>query len=240
MVSPLNTVPKKGPQGSRHVILDLSFPKGSSVNDHIPKDYYLGEYNKLHLPSVDNLVSLVKKEGTGCMLFERDLKHAYRQIPVDPGDIHVLGYTHKGHIYYDMVLPMGMRSSCQACQRVTNAVAYAFRSSGHDIVNYIDDLAGEVSPSLAPVAFQLLGDLLHDLGLLESKEKACAPATSMEFLGIRFDTDAGTLTIPPDKLLDIKSLLVNWSNKVHASKHEVQSIVGSLNFLAGVYFCLDF
>ena len=45
VVSPLNSVPKKD-SNERRVILDLSFPKGTSINDAIPKYYYLGEYCK--------------------------------------------------------------------------------------------------------------------------------------------------------------------------------------------------
>ena len=35
-VSPLNTVPKKSSE-DRRIILDLSYPKGNSVNDYISK-----------------------------------------------------------------------------------------------------------------------------------------------------------------------------------------------------------
>ena len=67
VVSPLNTVPKKD-SSDRRVVLDLSFPMGESVNDAIPKDSYLGIPGRLHLPSVDSLVELVKKQGVGCLL----------------------------------------------------------------------------------------------------------------------------------------------------------------------------
>ena len=186
----------------------------------------------LHLPSVDSLVDMVKDKGLGCLLYKQDLKQAYRQIPVDPGDIHVLGYMFQGHLYFDRVLPMGLRSSCQACQRVTNAVAYAFGELGFGLVNYIDDLAGAESQDRAEEAFASLGSLLDDLGLGESLNKACSPSTAMSFLGIQFDTVSGTLSIPQDKLQEICDLLKEWLGKVSASRKEVQSLMGSLNFLA--------
>jgi len=190
--SPLNSVAKKD-CSERRFILDLSFPKGASVNDGIPKDVYLGECVKLQLPSVDKLVELVREKGQGCLLFKRDLKKAYRQIPVDPGDVHRLGFRWKGHLYCDRVLPMGLRSACQACQRVTNGVAYAFRQEGYAIVNYIDDFAGAEVTDRAQGAYDRLGSLLSELGLSESKAKACPPSTSMSFLGVLFDSGAGTL-----------------------------------------------
>ncbi len=61
----------------RRVIVDLSFPKGSSVNDGINKGTYLGESMKYEYPKVDDLVELVRLKGTGCALFKQDLKRAY-------------------------------------------------------------------------------------------------------------------------------------------------------------------
>ena len=74
MLSPLNSAPNADNQ-ERWVIVDLSFPKGSSVNDGIKKGEYLGEPIKLEYPKVDDLVNIIKNKG-------RDLKCAYRQIPV--------------------------------------------------------------------------------------------------------------------------------------------------------------
>ena len=165
-------------------------------------------------------------------MFKRDLKKAYRQIPIDPGEVHLLGYCFHGHLYCDRVLPMGLRSACQACQRVTNAVAFAFSKMGFSLVNYIDDLAGAEVPCRADEGYSKLGALLHDVGLAESHDKACPPSTNMTFLGIDFDSIAGTLTIPKDKLDEVKNALGVWLNKDKASRKEVQSLIGSLNFLA--------
>ena len=230
-ISPLNTVPKKD-NASRRIILDLSAPRGCAVNESIPKDSFLGVPLRLHLPSVDNLVSLVKEQGVGCFMYKRDLKAAYRQLPVDPGDVSYLGYVVNNHIYFDRVYPMGLRSACQGCQRTTNAVVFAFSRSGFQLVNYIDDLAGVESADRAEEAFVALGALLHTLGLMESIEKACAPSTIMLFLGIQFDTVKCTLEVPQAKLKEIRVLLHKWLDKKSASKQEVQSLVGSLNFLA--------
>lgn len=230
VISPINTVPKK--DGDRRFVLDLSWPSGSSVNDLIPVDSYLGVPGRLHLPSVDNLVDIVRQCGKGCLLYKRDLKQAFRQIPLDPGDIHLLGYKHRDHIYFDTVLSMGSRSSCQACQKVTNAVTFIAGSTGASVVNYIDDIAGGAPPDKAGRDFEELGSLLVDLGLQESHAKACPPSTNMSFLGIQFDTVESTLSIPSPKLQEIMSELDKWSCRSRATKTQVQSIIGSLNFMA--------
>ena len=90
--SPLYTVAMKN-LVERRVILDLSFPSGAALNEGMPKYSYLGTPFRLHLPSMDAQVALVRKYGWGCLLFKRDLCKAYQQIPVDPVDIHFLCFA---------------------------------------------------------------------------------------------------------------------------------------------------
>jgi hypothetical protein len=42
------------------------------------------------------------------MLFKKDLKRAYRQIPVCPGDIHFIGFSWENCLFVDRVLPMAL------------------------------------------------------------------------------------------------------------------------------------
>ena len=72
-ISPLNTVTKRD-SPERRVILDLSFPSGKSVNDHISKEFYLGEKVELSYPNVDDLVGIIKDKGPRCMLFKKRFK----------------------------------------------------------------------------------------------------------------------------------------------------------------------
>jgi len=82
-ISPLNAIPKKDSKEPR-IILDLSYPMGYAINDDIPTDSYLGMATRTTYPTVDDLVILVHKLGRGCLLYKKDLKKAYRQIPIDP------------------------------------------------------------------------------------------------------------------------------------------------------------
>jgi hypothetical protein len=57
------------------------------VNDFIAKDNYLGEIIQLSYPKVDDLVGIIKDKGANFLVFKKDLKRAYRQIPIDPGEM---------------------------------------------------------------------------------------------------------------------------------------------------------
>ncbi|CAC5422083.1 unnamed protein product [Mytilus coruscus] len=110
VISPLNSMPKANSE-ERRVIMDLSFPKGKSVNDGIDKNVCLGKHVELHYPNVDNFIEIIKEKGEFCKIFKRDLRRAYRQIPVDPKDYNLIGFFWKGHYFVDRVLPMGLKSS---------------------------------------------------------------------------------------------------------------------------------
>ena len=164
--------------------IDHYYPfDGTSVNDGIDKEMYLGEKVVIQYPRVDGLVALVKEKGPGCLLFKRDLRRAYRQLPIDPGDMHLVGYSWDDHVFADCRLTMGLRSAAYLCQRFTTALAFLFFKLGYAAVNYLDDFGGAEVPERAQEAYQALGDLLSQAGIEESVEKACPPSTCSPILG---------------------------------------------------------
>ena len=85
------------------------------------------------------------------------------------------------------------------------------------ILNYADDFAvAEAVLAHAKLSFDTLGKLLSDIGLIESKSKACPPSQSMFFLGLKLE------------VAELKFELAKWSKKSVAKKGEVQSILGKL------------
>ena len=186
-ISPPNSVPKKDSK-VRRLILDLSFPQGNSVNDGIEKDCYLGEYGKMVLPSVDDLVNRIMKLRRGCKVWKIDLSRAYRQIFLCPGSINRVAFCFDGYYFFDTTLSMGSRSSARYCQRVTSAVVYIFRKWGFFAINYLDDLGSAEEESRAELSYYTLLELLHTIGLKEATNKCSPPNTVMIFLGIQVDT----------------------------------------------------
>ena len=229
--SPLQTVPKD--DCKRRVVLDLSFPPGASVNDGIPKDSFLDEPFHLSLPRSSDFAHLIIAKGPGCFLFKKDLKRAYWQIPVDPRDYNLLGYHWNDLLYFDLVLPFGLRSATLACQRTTNAIAHIFSSVyHHQCVNYIDDFGGvESSHDDALEAFQKLETLFNSLGLESSPEKDCPPSTRMVFLGLIYDTVTMTLEVPEDKLSRASALIRHWLSSPRTTKSDLQSLIGKLSYI---------
>ena len=70
-----------GVQVGWRVIFDLSSPESRSVNDGIPKNYGAIVYE-----SLDDAIQLIAKAGRGAVMMKRDLKSAFRHIPVSQRD----------------------------------------------------------------------------------------------------------------------------------------------------------
>ena len=81
--SPLRAIQKRlnGTFSGWRRIHDLSFPHGKSVNDGIQEGY-----GSLIYQTFDNAICLVQKHGLCCKLRKRDLKDAFRKIPISPLD----------------------------------------------------------------------------------------------------------------------------------------------------------
>jgi hypothetical protein len=233
VISPLQTVPKKGAGcNARRIVTDLSFPPGVSVNDGILNNDYLGEEYEVVYPTIDTFCEMVLSKGLGALMYKRDLSRAYRQLFVDPHDYNLLGFQWGGKLYFNTTLPFGLRSAAMACQRTTNAVSHIMHNQGHSVVNYVDDFGGVETPDRIQQAFLYLSQLFSSLGIEESVDKILFPSVRMIFLGVLVDSVNMTVEVPLDKLLQIKQELECWLGKKKASKRELQSLAGKLNFLA--------
>ena len=219
-MSPLNSVPKPDTT-ERRIILDLSWPVGSSVNDGIPTGLCLAQEFALVYPTVDLIADRVAALGPGCLLFKRDLRRAYRQFPVDPYDYPLLGYSWNDHYYFDVILPMGLRTAAMACQRSTNAVSYILSCAGCQVANYLNDFIGVASIARALQDYEYCGSLLHGLELQKSLSKACPPSTVMTCLGVQINTVDITLSVTPERLDELVVLLSHWLTQNSATKSEV-------------------
>ena len=229
--SPINTRDKKDSTEKR-VIVDLSFPEGESVNDEIEMENYFGHDMSFKLPNVDSLVQHIVELGRGALLFKRDIRRCYRQIPVDYGDAHLLGYIHRNHMYFDVSLPMGLSSSAFICQSVTRSLRYVAIGMGIRTEVYLDDFLGVSKPEQALDQFDALGRLIGDSGAEESTHKAIAPTVKMPCIGLDFDTVEFSITVPEDKLEEIIALTSEWSKKSVMIRRELESLIGKLNFVA--------
>ena len=169
-ISPFMTRDKPD-SATRQTIVDLSWPKGQSVNAGIQKDKYLGSDFILNYPSVDDIVKRLIELGTGSLLCKVDISRAFRQLKVDPGDINLLGLKLDSY-YIDQSVPFGYRHGSIFFEKVTDSIRFVMRKHGfQDLFNYVDDIMLCGTLPKIPPAFQFLVNLLNQLGLTLNSKK---------------------------------------------------------------------
>ena len=85
-INRFGVIPKKHQPGKWRVITDLSYPKGSSVNDAINR-----KLCSLRYITVKQVAKHAFSLGKGSLITKIDIKSAYRLIPVSPEDRPFLG-----------------------------------------------------------------------------------------------------------------------------------------------------
>ena len=193
-ISPIGVIPKHNRPNKWRLIVDLSSPEGSSVNDGVDPALCSIKY-----ASVDDAVSIIQKWGTGTLLAKVDLKEANRSVPVAPEDCPLLGMWWKESVYIDTCLSFGLRSAPQIFSALADGLMWFLHSKGmSDSLHYLDDflLLGPPDSPVCAEALRILLQLCEELGALVAGEKTEGPTTLLDFLGIELDTRRLQMRLP--------------------------------------------
>ena len=231
-VSPLGLVPKSHQPNRFRMIVDLSFPKGRSVNDGISKVLASISY-----ASVDDAVHYILTLGRGAQLVKLDLRNAYRIVPVHPQDQRLLAISWEGGTYVDRALPFGLRSAPKIFSAVADTIAWVLHGAGIErLIHYLDDFLFVGSPNTdeAAQAKEIALRVLEHLGVPVAAHKTEGPASLITFLGILVDTEAFELRLPAEKIGRLQALLDSWVAKKACTGKELESLLGHLSHAASV------
>ena len=233
-ISPLMTAPKK--PDSRRAVFDASFGD-FSLNKGTPVDLYMGQPIEFSYPKIEDFKQIVLKEGKGCFIYKRDLSRYYLQIPLDPAEYNKVCFVWRCTMFFFTGLMFGIRHAGLQGQKITTALTWIHQRLGletdievkYNSLNYSDDIGGcEKNYDRAVQAYNALGDLMSDLGLRESASKAHEPSTSMPYLGVNFNTVSMKMSIPAEKLTEVREDIRAWSRKTKATKKDLQKLLGKL------------
>ena len=221
--SPIGLVPK--PHSSKwRLIVDLSAPRGHSVNDGISPALC-----SLTYASVDDAVSIITQLGQGTNLIKVDLSNAYRIVPVHPVDQPLLGITWQGQTYVDRALPFGLRSAPKVFSAVADFLAWVLFCEGVTLViHYLDDFLIFTPPGSQVPMRQVVESVFQSINVPIACHKTEGPSTSLTFLGIVIDTLKLELSLPLDKVERLLGLLDLWKFKRSCTRKELESLAGHL------------
>ena len=229
--SPIGLIPKKE-EGQFRMIHDLSFPKGASVNDFVPR-----EFATVKFESFDVFVDLLLELPQGALMAKADIQAAFRILPVHPDDYRLLGFTWDGSIFYDRRLPMGASSSCATFECLSNAVQWILKSFNvHWVTHIIDDFMflGPPESGVCLSYLKFFITLAGALGIPINNKKTVLPSTVIVVHGIEVNSISRTAYLPADKLEEAQSRINALLRKRKATAREIRSTIGFLNFACKV------
>ena len=231
-VSPFGVIPKGHTPGKWRLIVDLSSPKGSSVNDGISPDLC-----SLSYISVDDISKAVASLGRGALLAKIDIKSAYRIVPIHPDDRPLLGMLWKRQLYVDTCLPFGLRSAPRIFTALADMLEWGVKEQGvSHLFHYLDDyitIGSAESEECKENAAALLATCSR-LGVPIAPDKCEGPATRLTYLGIEVDTIQMQLRLPVEKLRRVQTTVREWLGRKAGRRRELESLVGLLQHAAKV------
>ena len=195
--NPFGVIPKKNKPGNWILIVDLSSPEGSSVNDGITKELVTLTY-----VSVDTVVGRVLELGKGSLLAKMDIRQAYRNIPVHPEDRILLGMAWEGSVYVDAALPFELRSAPLIFSAVADALQWIVKKGGVTWAeHYIDDFIMVGRPGAAECAdnMAIMLQMCERVGLPVAHETVKVQQ--------ELDTQSLEIRLPAEKLRQLKDQL---------------------------------
>jgi hypothetical protein len=233
------------PNGTARIILNMSAPKGHSVNDGINADDF-----PTSMSSTSKWLEVLDRAGKHATMAKIDWAAAYKHIAVRKDDIPIQYFHWLGKDFVELMLIFGGASSAGIYDRLAKTVLdfvlrYA-RFSPDMAIQYLDDVcvaapAGCTSLATFEAAYRAIAaDVGVKLAPTTDPEKAFCGATAGVILGVRYDTNSWTWSIPEEKLARVLAQLQTGLSQESLPQHEVWSLVGRILHYAPLVPCGKF
>ena len=122
--------------GKWRLLVRLSSPDGSSVNDGINPDEFT-----LHYIMVDQVIQSVLQFSRGALMAKCNKWSAYSNVPIHPSDRYLLGTKWRNQYYVDLALSFDLHSAPCFLNLTADMVEWILVHSYHIpvLLHYLDD-----------------------------------------------------------------------------------------------------
>ena len=219
-------------------VLNVSSPIGSSFNDNVNKN----GPEKLKMSSSKKFGQSLLDAGKGAKMTKFDMQNAYKIVPCNMKDLRLQGFKWAGRFFVETTQPFGAitavsnyhsRKYCLHLGQVslfypkkfgpqTNRrcaiVAPKDSSWCEDFTSEYERICNDLNISLAPDC--------------PEKDKAFKISTKGKVLGINFDSENLTWSLPSDKKEEYMNDIHDVLSRGELDLVTGQSLLGKLNFVS--------
>eukprot|EP00644_Phytophthora_capsici_P016889 jgi/Phyca11/125587/e_gw1.59.132.1 len=254
-VSPFGAVPKKGidPSVEVRLIHDLSFPRGDSTNDASDKS----SFPNTHYTAVAAIARRIdecaaRHPGVRICIAKGDVKGSFRHLMLSSNAVCWMGGLLPDHraLIIDMSAPFGWSGSPPFYSAFGGAISWlvgnespyslsggVYRDSEPFFpYEWVDDhilVEADTPGRLVTAMTALRLAMLAVLGPRAINEKKFSQwSTSVEVLGLEFDTEKRTVSMPEAKIRKAQARVEGLAASKDASRHDLECLLGCLRHVS--------
>lgn len=183
------------------------------------------------MDNIAMLPSLIQKND---WMVKTDIKDAYLSVPIAEEHQPYLGFQWNQKSFMFRTCPFGMSSAPRLYTKLLKPAMAMMRKLGMRVIIYLDDclIMNQDRERLlkdrdtALFIFQMLGLVIN------WKKSQLIPCQQIEFLGFRVDSQFLTLTLPQDKVQDIKQKCLKMVQADMTTVRKLAKLIGKLTATA--------
>jgi len=221
------------PNGSARIILNLSAPKGSSVNEGIDSAEFPAT-----MSSTEAWLKVLHKAGRNCWICKTDWSDAYKHFAVREQDTDLQWFAWGGKFFKELALIFGGSSSAgifdDGAKLILDFVCRQAKFPKGFICQHLDDVCAAAPHDSDAAhkfdeAFQAVADYAGvKLAPRDDPDKSFAPCKAGTVFGIAYDTAEWTWRLPHEKLARLISDIRQATLGPTIDARSIKSIVGKL------------
>jgi len=231
------------PNGAVRIILNLSAPKGAAVNEGID----LAEFPAT-MSSTGKWLAVLSAAGRGAFMVKMDWADAYKHVHVREEDVRLQWFSWLGKNFAEVCLVFGAVSSVGIYDRAAKVVLdLVLRMSGFPkkmVCQHLDDVCAAAGASAADglrrfedcyraVAAQVGVKLAPP----EDKDKGFSLCKLGVVLGVEYDTEKWTWSIPGEKVARLLGQIREALGADRLRQDQIWSLVGRIIHYAPLIPC---
>lgn len=205
----------KKPDGSNRFILNLK-----KLNNFIIAPHF----------KLEDYRTALKLITPNCYLTNIDLKDAYFLLPIANLYKKYLRFRFQGALYEFNCLPFGLNIAPFLFTKLFKPIVKILRKKGVICVVYLDDILiiGQTETECMN-STKITVNLLEQLGfMLNLKKSSLKPQQSIKFLGFVYDTLTMTISLPYEKIKNIKRCIQEFLKKKGCTIRDLARLIGRL------------